>query len=79
MLGLDRKCFGWRGIRTQRYTYVVDNGIVPETERRRFLFDSLADPYQMNGEVLSVLDKRASYYDELIRKTSEKLNDPFLL
>ena len=78
-LGLDRKCFGWRGIRTQRYTYVVDNGIVPGTERRRFLFDSLADPYQMNGEVLSVLDKRASYYDVLIRKTSEKLNDPFLL
>lgn len=52
---------------------------MPGAVRRRFLFDSASDPYQLNGKELSPDDEKAAYYDDLIRKTSAELNDPFLL
>ena len=77
--GLDSKCYGWRGIRDERYTYLVHNGIEPGQEQYRLLFDNLEDPYQMHGIPLQKDDERARHYDALIMKHKEELLDPFLL
>ncbi|MEG0395333.1 MAG: sulfatase [Oscillospiraceae bacterium] len=40
--------FGWRGVRTQRYTYIIDVGYTPEPCLSRLLYDNLNDKYQMH-------------------------------
>ncbi|NBK23315.1 MAG: sulfatase [Spirochaetia bacterium] len=51
-LGLDSMCFGWRGLRTKDFTYVIDNGTEPGVEQVRYLYDNKGDPFQLNPEVL---------------------------
>ncbi|MEC0267841.1 sulfatase [Paenibacillus anseongense] len=50
--GLDNRRYGWRGIRTSLYTYVVHRGYVPGVEVQRFFYDHEKDPYQLNPVVL---------------------------
>ncbi|WP_105614845.1 sulfatase family protein [Vallitalea okinawensis] len=63
--GLNHKCFGWRGVRTKRYTYVVYNGLHPDDKQRRFLYDNVKDPYQMQpveiDEIFDNLHKGRSF------------------
>lgn len=45
--GLRPMDYGWRGIRTRRYTYVLDAGYEPvKVSLRRFLYDLQQDPLQ---------------------------------
>lgn len=77
--GLDNRCFGWRGVRTLRHTYVVDNGTVPGTSQRRFLYDNLEDPYQMAGMELSADDPVCKDWDDILRSYFAQQQDGFLL
>ncbi len=44
--GMNSKCYGWRGIRTHRHTYVVNNGYAPDGHQVRLLYDNEKDPYR---------------------------------
>lgn len=77
--GLDNRCFGWRCIRTDREKYVVDNGIVPGAEVKRFLYDLGKDPYEMNPLELSSTDVQAQHFDSLIKDNKSLHNDIFLI
>ena len=48
--------FGWRAIRTQSYTYVMEVGYQPEPNKQRILYDLKNDPLQMNP--LSLTDHK---------------------
>ncbi|BFT74148.1 sulfatase [Paenibacillus sp. P36] len=50
--GLDNRRYGWRGIRTSMYTYVVHRGYAPGVEVQRFFYEHEKDPYQLNPVVL---------------------------
>lgn len=46
---LDPKDWGWRGIRTRDYSFVIHVGYLPEcTTPTRYLYNLKADPYQLN-------------------------------
>ena len=77
--GLDNRAFGWRAIRDERYTYVVDNGVIPGEEQKRFIFDNQEDPYQMHKEKLDKCDKRAIKYDLMLKNEFKKSHDNFLM
>ncbi|MBD5094460.1 MAG: sulfatase [Subdoligranulum sp.] len=51
--GKDPKDFGWRALRTQRYTYVIDVGYEPDPVPRRYLYDLEKDPYQFAPRILN--------------------------
>ena len=78
-LGLDSKCFGWRGIRDDGHTYVVDAGTRPGAKVERILYDNVADPYQLDGRVLEENDPISEKYDKLILDHMHELKDSFLL
>ena len=46
--GKNPKDFGWRGIRTQRYTYIVEVGYQVEINKKRYLYDLKEDALQMH-------------------------------
>lgn len=78
-LGLSPKAFGWRGIVTKAFTYVVDNGTSPLEKQRRLFYDNQKDPYQMNPMELEREDPAAKRCDDIIRSYLNKTRDPFLL
>lgn len=68
--GLNHKSFGWRGIRTKRYTYILHNGLHPDEKQRRFLYDNHKDPYQMSPMELG------NIYDYM--EVGQSFSNPFL-
>jgi arylsulfatase A-like enzyme len=62
---------GWRGIRTDRHTFVVlDQG----DERGTFLYDNEEDPFQMNNVAADspeLVEELARDLDEWLRRTSD--------
>ncbi|RTE10085.1 sulfatase family protein [Paenibacillus whitsoniae] len=50
--GLDNRHYGWRGVRTGRYTYVVHKGYMPGAAVERILYDHEQDPYQLHPVIL---------------------------
>lgn len=46
--GRDPRDFGWRAVRTQRWTYVVEAGYTPVPQLRRYLYDLEIDPLQQH-------------------------------
>lgn len=78
-LGLDYRAFGWRAIRDKDHTYVIDNGTSPSEKQVRLLYDNKSDPFQENPEILDPSDRRAVFYDELLRMEAEKTSDDFLM
>lgn len=77
--GLDNRCFGWRGVRTLRYTYIVDNGTSPGEPQRRYIYDNVEDPYQMDGKELAIDDPVCKEWDMILRTYLEEQQDGFLL
>jgi arylsulfatase A-like enzyme len=78
--GIDWRTVGYRGLRTKRYTYVVNQGRQGKT-LRRLLYDNEKDPYQLNpieathaneNPVMAKLDKE-------LQQWLDKMNDPFPL
>ncbi|MEG2833941.1 MAG: sulfatase [Ruthenibacterium sp.] len=78
-LGLDNHCFGWRGIRTKTHTYLVDNGTVPNAVQTRYLYDNIADPYQMQPQLLQEGDALDAVYAPQLAAFLTQLHDDFLL
>jgi len=79
-MGIDWRTVRYRGLKTNRYTYVVDRGR-HGTDLKRYLYDNLEDPYQLNpvtavhagdNDIMTKLDKELQ--DWLI-----KMHDPFSL
>jgi uncharacterized sulfatase len=68
--GLDWRTIGYRGLRTERYTYVVDRGREGKT-LKRLLYDNEKDPYQLNpvqatyakeNQIMARLDKELQHW-----------------
>lgn len=79
--GLSHKCYGWRGLKTVDYTYVVVNGYVPGEERREYFYDDAGDPYQMRPKLLEPCDDNCliKRLRGRLREYLEFTRDPFLL
>jgi len=78
--GIDWRTVGYRGLRTKRYPYVVDRGRKGEY-LKRYLYDNLEDPYQLNpvtavgadeNEIMKELDRE-------LQQWLDKMHDPFSL
>lgn len=79
--GLTHKAYGWRGIKTHRYTYVVYNGYEPGEERGEYLYDDEEDPLQISPQQIPA-DCDQKMIVELRERLTSYLNftrDPFLL
>lgn len=44
--------YGWRGIRTRRYTYIIEAGYEPQPDWKRYLYDLEEDPLEMHPLIL---------------------------
>ncbi|ULL17998.1 sulfatase [Paenibacillus sp. H1-7] len=81
--GLDNKRFGWRGVRTRRYTYVVHRGYsaVDPSFCLRLLYDLEQDPYQLNPLTLQRASQHpvAHELEEKLRGWLSSVNDLFEL
>lgn len=78
--GKDPREFGWRGIRTQRYTYVMDLGYQPEAHAQRYLYDIYTDPLQNAPLDLSAAQNRqlALALEAEVREWMIKQGDGFV-
>lgn len=79
--GLTHKAYGWRGIKDKRYTYVVINGYAPGEEQKELLYDSEADPFEMNPQIIEpdCREKAILKYRERLKYYMNLTEDPFLL
>lgn len=70
---------GWRGIRTARYTYVIDTGYDPEPHIQRMLYDLKADPLQKHPVVVENIaaDECAARLEAALRQWMRQQKDPF--
>lgn len=70
----DNHGTGYRGLRTDRYTYVVHatDGKIDET----ILFDRIEDPYQMQN-IASRHPERVASFGKQLKEWLTKTNDPF--
>jgi len=78
--GIDWRKIGYRGLRTNRYTYAVNRPNDGKTVER-FLYDNEHDPYQLNP-VKAVEADENPHMRELEKELQEwltKLGDPFPL
>lgn len=78
--GLNHKSYGWRGIRTNRYTYVISRGYNPGEDMKELLYDREVDPYEEHPMSIKADDK-APFIVEFRIKLKKLLNvneDPFL-
>ncbi|MGW8314104.1 MAG: sulfatase family protein [Bacteroidales bacterium] len=78
--GIDWRKVGYRGLRTEKYTYVVDRGRKGRY-LHRYLYDLDADPYQLNpiravhadeNEIMRTLDIE-------LKQWMDRMHDPFSL
>lgn len=77
--GLNNKAFGWRGYRTKTQTYVVDNGCHPEDEPKRWIYDLVEDPLQLNPKTIKAHSDEARGHDAILKTFLQEIDDPFLL
>jgi len=84
--GLNHKCYGWRGIRTKEYTYVVYNGYEPNESQKILLYNNKQDPYQLHPYQVHQNEIKENYQIELVAELNsylveylERTKDPFLL
>ncbi len=77
--GLNNKCFGWRGLRTKTNTYIIDNGVKPFVTQKRYLYDNVNDPFQLNPLDVTGNTEVCKQYDEVLAGYLNKIGDPFLI
>jgi arylsulfatase A-like enzyme len=78
--GTDWRMVGYRGLRTSRYTYVVNRGRKGD-QLQRYLYDNQEDPYQLNP-VSAVHANENEIMQDLETELQEwliKMHDPFSL
>ncbi|MDO5551005.1 MAG: sulfatase, partial [Lachnospiraceae bacterium] len=78
--GMTHKAYGWRGILTERYTYVACNGYAPDAAPSELLYDRKQDPFQMNPRIIQEdeTDEMVAVMRQRLEAYLEKLKDPFL-
>ena len=80
--GLDPRAYGWRGIRTARYTYVIDAGYAPQKNPpvQRLLYDLEADPLQLHPTVLHSAGEhpQAALLEQRVAQWLRQSGDGFL-
>jgi arylsulfatase A-like enzyme len=79
--GMDWRKVGYRGLRTERYTYVVDRGRKGEY-LKRYLYDNKTDPFQLDPEINEGENRKTEIMRQLDFELQEWLNrmkDPFPL
>ena len=60
--GIDPKAFGWRGIRTHQYSFVIHAGYFPEERTpKSYLYNLAKDPYQM-----APIDPHSPEYEQIV-------------
>lgn len=79
--GLNHLAYGWRGLRTKRYTYVVDRGYMPAAGPARWLYDLQADPLQLHPiEVKHAAEHPVAAKLEIeLKERLAGIHDPFEL
>ncbi|RRD94904.1 sulfatase [Clostridiales bacterium COT073_COT-073] len=79
--GKDPKDYGWRGVRTQNYTYVVDAGYHVDFYCQRYLYDHKKDPWQTSPLDLELLENKeiAANLEDKISIWLERQKDTFVL
>lgn len=79
-LGLTHKAYGWRGIKTQRYTYVISNGYTPGENQKQYLYDNQDDKYEMNPIEITkdCTDPFILELQDRLKHYLELTDDPFL-
>jgi arylsulfatase A-like enzyme len=78
--GKEINAFGWRGIRTPRFTYVVEKSFSSHSAVRR-LYDNEHDPFQLSPQVLHSVpsDGTAVELERELKGWLERIGDPFEL
>jgi len=78
--GIDWRMVGYRGLRTERYTYVVDRGRKNEY-LKRYLYDNLEDPFQMEPVIAERAEENRIMMklDAELRSWLNEMHDPFTL
>ncbi|MFE5320003.1 sulfatase [Paenibacillus sp. NPDC056579] len=78
--GLNVNAFGWRGVRTERYTYVAKRSF-GDAALQRLLYDNEQDPYQQHPVRFEAcpLEGPAVQLEQQLKGWLEKLEDPFVL
>jgi len=78
--GIDWRTTGYRGLRTERHTYVVDRG-KKGAYLRRFLYDNQTDPYQLHPitAVHAMENPTMERLDSLLLVWLTRMHDPFRL
>jgi len=78
--GVDWRTVGYRGLRTERYTYVVDRGRKMEY-LKRYLYDNQEDPFQLNPVTTTYSSENEIMQDldEELKEWLNRMHDPFSL
>lgn len=78
--GKSNLSYGWRAIRTKRYTYVINRGYNSKYGIERLLYDNINDVYQLNPKKIDDIseDKIAWMLEDKIRQWSKKYKDKFI-
>ena len=86
--GLAHKAYGWRGIKTKRYTYVISNGYAPGEKQAEYLYDHKTDLFEQHPLSLPVnleeikepeLRKLIRHFRQKLTQYLEQQKDPFLI
>ncbi|RJX39643.1 sulfatase [Paenibacillus pinisoli] len=78
--GLNHLHYGWRGVRSRSYTYVVDRGYSTDSPVQRLLYDLRADPSQCsplhldNAKQHPVSEKLEQYLIAYLKMTNDEFD-----
>lgn len=77
--GLNHLVYGWRGIRTRNYTYVVNKGYEPYAKTEKLLYDLKSDPCQRSPIVLAHAKQHpiAERLEKILLKYLDMTKDEF--
>jgi arylsulfatase A-like enzyme len=77
--GKDPKAYGWRGVRSQNHTYIIELGYDVVPNPQRYLYDIASDPQQLHP--LPLADENtlnlARQYEQSIMHWLLHQNDDF--
>jgi len=77
--GLNNLEYGWRGIRSLNYTYVIHKGYFPGQETKKLLYDLREDPYQLSPKEITNVEEStiAAKLEQHLLEILSSIGDPF--
>lgn len=78
--GFTHKAYGWRGIKTPRYTFIVDNTCEPGGTQTQYLYDHDEDPYELSPRIIDgeCREPLILEFRKKLRHYLDLQGDPFL-